>query len=183
VFRPLFNSVKKRGNMEKILISGCLMGQKVRYNGFDVPCDSEHIDQWREEQRIVTVCPEISAGLPAPRPSSEIKGGSGKDVLSGQAKVITHNGIDRTALFLKGAQFTLMLAKKHNIKVAILKSKSPSCGNNTIYDGTYSGNVVSGSGVTATLLMQNGIKVFNEFEIDQAAQYLVELEGKKSLSM
>jgi uncharacterized protein YbbK (DUF523 family) len=114
--------------IEKILMSGCLVGLKVRYHGGDALCNSQIIDTWAKEGRIVSICPEVSAGLPVPRPSSEIIHGTAKDVLKGKAKVFTHTGIDRTDDFIKGAFNALSLAKKFNIKVAVLKKDSPSCG-------------------------------------------------------
>src|SRR5438128_699104 len=107
--------------IEKILISGCLVGLKVRYHGGDALCSSQIIDTWAKEGRIVSICPEVSAGLPIPRPSSEIIHGTAQDVLKGKAKVFTHTGIDRTDDFIKGAFNALSLAKKFNIKVAVLK--------------------------------------------------------------
>lgn len=144
--------------MEKILVSACLIGQKVRYHGGDALSSSQIINAWQKEGRIVSICPEVSAGLPVPRPSSEIVGGTGKDVLEGQAKVLSHTGIDRTEAFITGAKNALNLAKKFHIKMAILKSNSPSCGNTTIYDGSYKGIKIEGSGVTAELLKKMAFK-------------------------
>ncbi len=158
--------------LEKVLISGCLAGLKVRYHGGDAPCHSHIIDRWTKEGRIVSICPEVSAGLPIPRPSSEIIYGTASDVLNGKAKVFTHTGIDRTDAFIKGAFNALSLAKKFNIKIAVLKKNSPSCGNTTVYDGSFDGNVVPGSGVTAQLLNDNGIRVFNELELHEADVYM-----------
>ena len=79
--------------LEKVLISGCLVGLKVRYHGGDALCSSQVIDIWAKEGRVVSICPEVSAGLPIPRPSSEIIHGSAKDVLKGNAKVFTHTGM------------------------------------------------------------------------------------------
>lgn len=159
-------------DLEKVLISGCLVGLKVRYHGGDALCSSQVIDIWAKESRVVSICPEVSAGLPIPRPSSEIIHGSAKDVLKGKAKVFTHTGIDRTEAFIKGAFKALSLAKQFNIKIAVLKKDSPSCGNTTVYDGSFSGKIVSGSGVTAQLLNDNGIKVFNELELHEADIYM-----------
>lgn len=162
--------------VEKILISGCLIGLKVRYHGGDALCNSRIIDKWEKEGRIVSICPEVSAGLPIPRPSSEIINGTANDVLKGNAKVFTHTGIDRTDVFIQGAFKALSLAKKFNIKIAVLKKNSPSCGNTTVYDGSFSGQIVPGSGVTAQLLNDNGIRVFNELELDEADIYMHFLE-------
>ena len=158
--------------MEKILVSGCLMGQKVRYHGGDEFCDSPIIKKWQMEGRIIALCPEVSAGLPIPRPSSEIVGGTGIDVIQGKARVITRTGIDRTTAFIQGANNALAITKKHQIKMAVLKRNSPSCGNTTIYDGQYSGQLIDGSGVTAAMLQMNGVKVFNELELNEAVLFL-----------
>lgn len=166
--------------IEKILISGCLLGLKVRYHGDSALCNSQIIDKWAEEGRIISICPEVSAGLPVPRPSSEIIHGTSKDVLRGTAKVLTHTGIDRTDAFIRGAFNALSLAKKFNIKIAILKKNSPSCGNTTIYDGSFSGTIISGTGVTAQLLHDNGIRVFNELELNEAETYMCSLEDSSN---
>ena len=100
----------------------------------------------------------MAGGLPTPRPPSEIVGD----------KVLTIDGEDVTAQYLLGAQKALELAQKHNIRVAILKARSPSCGSKQVYDGTHSGKLIDGMGVTAALFIQHGIKVFDETEIDQA---------------
>jgi len=155
------------------------MGQKVRYHGKDALCLHPTLEKWQQEGRLVTVCPEVSAGLPVPRPSCEIIGkGGGSAVFAGQAKVVTHTGIDRTNAFKEGANNTLRVAKEVSIKVAILKSNSPSCGNTTIYDGTYSGKTIPGMGTTAALLAKNGVTVFNENQLDEAEKFLKELESE-----
>lgn len=159
-------------DVEKILISGCLVGFKVRYHGGDASCNSQIIDKWKQEGRIVSICPEVSAGLPIPRPSSEIVYGTAVDVLNGNAKVFTHTGLDRTDAFIKGAFKALSLAKRFNIKIAVLKKDSPSCGNATVYDGNFSGKTIPGSGVTAQLLNDHGIRVFNELELNEADIYM-----------
>ena len=142
----------------KILISGCLLGQKVRYDGKDSLQQNSRLDEWKNTGRIVSICPEMAGGLPTPRPPSEIVGD----------KVLTIDGEDVTAQYLLGAQKALELAQKHNIRVAILKARSPSCGSKQVYDGTHSGKLIDGMGVTAALFIQHGIKVFDETEIDQA---------------
>lgn len=162
--------------MGKILISGCLVGLKVRYHGGDALCSNQVIDKWAKEDRIISICPEVSAGLPIPRPASEIIQGTAKEVLQGKAKVLTNTGIDRTDAFIKGAFKALSLAKKFNIKIAIFKQNSPSCGNTTVYDGSFSGSIIPGSGVTAQLLHDHGIRVFNELELREADRYIRSLE-------
>lgn len=163
---------------EKILISGCLMGLKVRYHGGDAYCNSQIFDAWKEEGRIVLICPEVSAGLPIPRPPSEIINGTAKQVFSREARVLTNNNIDRSDAFIQGALTALSLVKKHNIKLAVLKRNSPSCGNKTIHDGSFTGNIIPGAGVTAQLLIDNNVKVFNELEISDANEFLLSLSKK-----
>lgn len=143
--------------MQKILVSACLLGMKVRYDGGDCEQNNVLLHNWLKLGKIVTICPEMAGGLPAPRPPAEII----------DSKVITNLGIDVTAEFNKGAQLALELCQKHQIKFALLKSRSPSCGNQQIYDGTFTRTLLDGQGITAKLLTQNGIKVFNETQIDK----------------
>lgn len=160
-------------HMQKILISACLLGQNVRYDGENNLCQHPILKTWMEEGCLVSICPEVSAGLPTPRPSCEIIGeGGGFAVLKKKARVVSRTNIDRTTEFRLGAEKALQLAQKHNIVVGILKSNSPSCGNVTIYDGTYSGKLKSGMGVTAALLTKHGIKVFNENQLQEAKSYI-----------
>ncbi|MEE9678103.1 DUF523 domain-containing protein [Pseudomonas moraviensis] len=161
--------------MEKILVSRCLLGHRVRYDGgasgpFDL------LEQWIEEGRVVPLCPEVAGGLPTPRAAAEIPGGQGVEVLDGIAAVITTDGEDVSAQFLEGARQALELVQKHGIRVAVLKANSPSCGNLLTYDGTFSGVRVSGEGVTAALLKRHGVRVFSELELAEAAVTLAALD-------
>lgn len=161
--------------MEKILVSRCLLGHRVRYDGgasgpFDL------LEQWIEEGRVVPLCPEVAGGLPTPRAAAEIPGGQGGQVLDGTAAVITSDGEDVSAPFVEGARQALELVQEHGIRVAVLKANSPSCGNLVTYDGTFSGVKVSGEGVTAALLKRHGVRVFSELELPQAAQALARLD-------
>ena len=161
--------------MEKILVSRCLLGHRVRYDGgasgpFDL------LEQWIEEGRVVPLCPEVAGGLPTPRAAAEIPGGQGGQVLDGIAAVITTDGEDVSAQFLEGARQALELVRKHGIRVAVLKANSPSCGNLLTYDGTFSGVRVSGEGVTAALLKRHGVRVFSELELAEAAVTLAALD-------
>ncbi len=163
--------------MEKILMSACLLGDKVRYNAQGENVDSEIVKKWLREDRIVRVCPEMAGGLPTPRPPAEIVGlDGGAGVWKGSALVKRQDGMDVSKAFQAGANFALALAKKNGIKIAILKEKSPSCGTHQIYDGSFLGKKISDMGVTAVLLEENGIKVFSENEIVEAAAYLAERE-------
>lgn len=164
--------------MEKILISSCLLGCRVRYDGKSVLVNSQVLNAWSQERRLVSICPEVSGGLSVPRPACEIVDGDGQKVLSKQAKVLSKDKKDYSYEYIQGAKFALELAQKHSIKIAILKKNSPSCGNEQIYDGTFSGTKIPGSGVAASLLLQNNIKVFNEDQILQAQSFLEALEPK-----
>ena len=158
--------------MRKVLISACLLGQAVRYDGDDNLLKGRIMDAWVEEGRVVSICPEVAGGLPVPRPPAEIQGGNGTDVLHNQALVLTNEGKDVTAAFRCGAEAALALALEHDITVAVLKARSPSCGNEKIYDGSFQRRQIDGSGVTAALLQENGIKVFNEDQLDAADRFL-----------
>lgn len=155
--------------MVKILMSACLLGQKVRYDGRDCLQSNARLQTWVLAKSIITICPEMAGGLPTPRLPAEIQGKkTGVDVLNSDAKVTTKNGNDVTIAFMDGAQKTLALAEKNNVKIAILKAKSPSCGSLSVYDGSFSGNLIPGMGITAALLNQHGILVFDEDHIDEA---------------
>ncbi len=151
--------------MKKILISACLLGSAVRYDGACKPIQHPFLRDWQTQGRLVPFCPEVAGGLPIPRPPAEITGGTGQDVLAGRAKVLSQKA-DVTAPFLAGAQAALALAKQTGISAALLKARSPSCGNDFIYDGSFTGTLIPGTGVTAALLRMNGILVFNENEMD-----------------
>ncbi|MCW8274615.1 DUF523 domain-containing protein [Pseudomonas sp. PCH199] len=160
--------------MQKILVSRCLLGHRVRYDG-GASGPFDQLQVWLDEGRIVPLCPEVAGGLPTPRAAAEIPGGQGAQVLDGQASVITTEGFDVSAQFLSGAYQALELVQKHGIRIAVLKANSPSCGNLLTYDGTFSGVKVSGEGVTAALLKRNGVLVFSELELAEAAQALATL--------
>jgi uncharacterized protein YbbK (DUF523 family) len=163
-------------SMIKVLVSACLLGEKVRYNGASASTDSSILAQWLNEGRVVPFCPEVAGGLGVPRPAAEISGTGGAAVLDGQAAVITAKGTDVTESFLRGAQLALAAARSQNVRVAILKDGSPSCGSGSIYDGTFSGIQRPGHGVTTALLERHGIRVFSERDVDEAARYLRRIE-------
>ncbi|MBF8754129.1 DUF523 domain-containing protein [Pseudomonas guariconensis] len=160
-----------RSDVPKVLVSACLLGQPVRYDGRD----SGHPDllqRWQAEGRVVPLCPEVAGGLPTPRPPAEIPGGQGAAVLDGQAQVVTVTGLDVSEAFLAGARQALALVREHGIRVAVLKAGSPSCGNRLTYDGTFSGVKVPGEGVTTALLRREGVQVFSELELEDARRAL-----------
>lgn len=143
-----------------ILVSSCLAGLEVRYNG--THCLNNKIHQLVEENKAITVCPELLGGFSTPREPAEIVGGDGEDVLDGKAKVIDKSGKDVTELFIKGAYVTLERAKEMNATIVVLKENSPSCGCSTIYNGEFSGKKIVGMGVTSALLKRNGLQVISE---------------------
>jgi len=157
--------------MERILISACLLGLPVRYDNKIQPVKSKYIHRWRYEGRLVVVCPEVEGGLSTPRPPAEIVAGSGEDVLTGDAGIHNAAGLDVTQAFITGAHTALELTQRFHIRMAILKEKSPSCGSGFIYDGTFSRRLISGWGVTAALLVKNGVTLFNENDMVAACEF------------
>ena len=145
-----------------ILISACLAGENVKYSGGNnaIPL----LCQWIEKHRdnVLLVCPEVMGGLPVPRLPAEIQrhGTNPEDCC-----VVNKVGEDVTAQFRLGAEKVLALVKEHHITAAVLKESSPSCGSSTVYNGTFSGIKIPGSGVTASLLMENGVKVISEKDV------------------
>ncbi len=139
-----------------ILVSKCLTGCPCRYDGRSVP-DPE-IAALAESGEAVAVCPEQLGGLPTPRVPAELEG-TGADVLDGKARAVARDGRDVTREFVSGAFEALRIANEHGIKHAVLKGKSPSCGMGLIYDGSFTGTLHEGDGVTAALLLRNGITV------------------------
>lgn len=145
---------------ELVLVSACLAGCACRYDGGANP--NAEVATLVAEGRAIQVCPEEAGGLPTPRPPAEIVGGDGHDVLAGSAKVVTKAGQDVTQMYIDGAHRALEAAQAAGATRAILKSRSPSCGKGSIYDGTFSGSVLHGDGVTAALLSRHGIRVVTE---------------------
>lgn len=162
--------------MNKVLISACLMGSPVRYDGTDLAQNHEIIKRWQQQQRIVPCCPEVAGGLPTPRTPAELQGCDGTDLIAGHGKVITQANEDVTDEFVKGAQQALELCLSEGVQLAILTEKSPSCGSSVIYDGSFQRNKIPGQGVTAALLHNNGIKVFNQHQLEEADQYLQSID-------
>lgn len=162
--------------MHRILVSACLIGQPVGFDGRSRPQEGGLFERWRAEGRLVSFCPEVRGGLPVPRPPAEIVGGTGGDVLDGRAKVLTVQGTDVTEQFLSGARQALDKARSYGIRLAILKQRSPSCGSLQIYDGSFSKRSIPGEGVTTALLERDGIRVFGEDSVELAAAYLAGLD-------
>lgn len=137
----------------KILISACLAGVNCKYNGGNN--ENNKIIELIKNGNVILVCPEQLGGLKTPRIPAERIGD----------KIVTKENQDVTEEYLNGANEVLKIAKKFNIKQAILKSRSPSCGKSNIYDGTFSNNLINRDGVTAELLRKNGIEVITEEEL------------------
>lgn len=150
---------KERSLMEKeiLLISECLLGVSCRYDGGSRPMPSELLVQLMERYILVPVCPEQLGGLETPRAPSERQG----------ERVVSSCGKDVTAQYIRGAEQALYLAERFHCSKALLKERSPSCGSGDIYDGSFSGRLVAGSGVTAELLEKSGITVYGESRIKE----------------
>jgi len=158
------------GNLRKVLMSACLLGERVRYDGECLSVTGQIVEEWLSEDRIISVCPEVEAGMSIPRKPAEILEGDGDKVLSGDADVVEKDGCKVTCGFIAGASIALDLCKKFNINIAVLAEYSPSCGSSVIYDGRFSGKKVPGMGVTTAMLRQHGVQVFNQYEIADAAK-------------
>lgn len=151
--------------MENVLISACLYGEKCRYDGKDNLI--KDLEKLKEICRLVPVCPECDGGLSTPRNPSEILDG----------RVFMNSGKDVTAEYEKGAMMALETARKNGCKFALMKAKSPSCGNGKIYDGTFSHSLTYGDGVAVKLLKKNGVRVFDETQTAELIS-LLSLEEK-----
>ena len=149
----------------KILISACLLGSKVRYDGSSNLIQHKLIRLWQDEGRLISLCPEMAGGLTVPRKPCEI-------VSSSPLKICSVDGEDFTASFVQGAHQAVKLVEQHNIGIAILKESSPSCGSHTRYDGSFSKRKIAGEGVTAQYLRNIGVKVFNERQCDEVLKII-----------
>lgn len=143
-------------NKPKILISACLLGENCKYNGGNnadaIPADA--LDKLDQIYELVAVCPECMGGLTTPREPAEI---------CSNGRVITKfSGRDVTREFLSGAQICADIARENGCKIAILKERSPSCGSGEVYDGSFTGRIVSGDGITAAALKKLGVRVVGE---------------------
>ena len=138
-----------------ILVSRCLLGEPCRYDGQSKPVPA--LLKLEEQGHVlIPVCPEVMGGLPTPRPPAEIQA---------DGRVVNRAGRDVTAEYTAGARISLEIARKHGCSVAVLKEKSPSCGNCQVYDGSFSGTLIPGQGVAARLLMEHGIRVLGESQL------------------
>lgn len=142
---------------EALLVSACLLGEPCRYDGRSQPCDA--VRALADQYELVPICPEQLGGLPTPRTPSEVQP---------DGRVIDSAGLDRTNAFRAGARAALNTARERGCRQAVLKSRSPSCGVHEIYDGTFSGTLVSGCGITTQLLQDAGIAVTDEEHLELA---------------
>ena len=146
-----------------ILVSACLLGINCKYNGDNNK--NEQVEKYLKDKKFILVCPEQLGGMSTPRNPSEIINLDEDNVIEGNTIVINNKNLDVTEEFKKGALETLKIAKIYGCKKAILKEGSPSCGSSFIYDGSFKGKKVNGSGVTTSLLRQNNIVVISEKDI------------------
>ena len=156
---------------KKVLISACLLGKNCRYNGrHSKLTELEEIDmEW------ISVCPEESGGLGTPRPSAEMQENA-ETILNGKGKIITNKGKDVTAEFIQGAEKSLQLGLEAEVKFAVLKSKSPSCGIGKIYDGSFTKTLKTGNGIFAHLCHENDIACISSDNINRIKKTLAKLK-------
>lgn len=141
--------------METILVSACLLGVACRYDGKEKM--NKAVIKLKDSYNLIPLCPEILGGLPTPRDPAEIQGD----------RVINKKGVDVSKEYLKGAEETLKIAKLLDVKRAVLKENSPSCGLGFIYDGSFEGRLVEGNGITSQLLRENKIEVYGESDLEK----------------
>ncbi|MDO4502333.1 MAG: DUF523 domain-containing protein [Coriobacteriia bacterium] len=143
----------------RIAVSACLLGEPCRYDGRSVPCVAA--ETLAEQFELVPVCPEVMGGMPTPRVPSEVQMAAGRPDV-----VLSAEGQDVTGYFVRGAEEALRVARESGCVAALLKQKSPSCGSALIYDGSFSGTLVSGRGLAARRFAEAGLPVFDESQVD-----------------
>lgn len=143
--------------MQSLLISACLMGTPCKYSGGSNALPPAVLARLRETYRLIPVCPELAGGLPVPRTPSERLG----------SRVVTRSGQDVTAAFTRGAQLAVRLAARFGCSLALFKERSPSCGSGIIYDGSFTGRLVPGSGLAAEALAARGVKLLGESRLEE----------------
>ena len=139
----------------RLLISACLLGCRCRYDGASKP--QPWLAALAEHHTLVPVCPEQMGGLATPRPPAERQGD----------RVVTKEGADVTAQYRRGAEEALRLCRLFDCQAALLKERSPSCGCGSVYDGTFTGVLTAGDGVTAELLRAEGVPVYGESRAEE----------------
>lgn len=142
----------------KIAVSACLLGTRCRYDGGSKPC--ERVLALRGNHELVSVCPEVMAGLPIPHAANEI-------VCAEPLRVCDSAGADNTEAFVRGARRALARAQEAGCELAILKAKSPSCGTGRVYDGSFTGTLIQGDGVAARMFLDAGIPVVDEEHVPE----------------
>jgi len=148
--------------MRKILISSCLLGENVKYNGGNNSIlENEFLQFLKKYNFLIPICPEVDGGLSVPRFPVEIMNN----------KAINTEGIDKTTEFTNGAKIALEQAIQYGVKMAIMKSKSPSCGKNLIYDGSFTKTLIKQDGISVKLLKKYNIKIFSENELEKAFDF------------
>jgi len=153
-----------KNKTQKILISACLLGENVKYDSTNNDIrNNKLIKKLLKEDMLIPICPETLGGLPTPRVPAELI----------NQKAIDKDGYDKTEEFKVGAKKALHVALLYDVKIAIMKSRSPSCGSELIYDGTFSKNLIKGDGLAVKILKENGIQVFTEHDLDTLKSVLV----------
>lgn len=151
----------------RILVSACLMGQPVRYDGRAKPLLVRQLDELSKLADLFPFCPELAGGLPTPRAPAEIApGGQGMDVMAGTAKILDAEGTDLTAAFVEGAQQTVAFARAKGCAFALLTEASPSCGSFQIYSGHHNGQRRAGMGATTAALQAAGVTIYASDQAD-----------------
>ncbi len=140
-----------------LLISACLTGSPCRYDGKTKPLPHKTLEALKNKYILIPVCGEILGGLPTPRIPAE---------LQPNGTVLRQDGVDVTKEYRCGAAEVMRYASLTGAVKALLKARSPSCGKGRIYDGSFTGTLTDGNGVTAAHLSENGISVYTEDEID-----------------
>lgn len=168
--------------INKILVSACLMGFQVRYNGTEKAKVSTQLAQWQQQKRLVIHCPELAAGMSVPRPPAEIMFADGTDVLHDRARIIEKTGQDVTGHYQLAAWLALRAAQESGCRAALLTDGSPTCGSQHIYNGSFNNIRKAGTGVAASLLSEHGIAVFSEAQLPELILWIEEREGKSTCS-
>lgn len=174
--------------VEKVLVSACLLGSRVRYDGSLRLQGHPVLERWVAEGRAVPLCPEVAVGFATPRPPAEIVASpdgatgeaDGAAVVAGRARVLEVTGRDVTDLYLQAGRVALDAARRHGCRFAVLTDGSPSCGASFIYDGSFSGGTKPGQGSTAALLAAHGVRVFPEAAIEELDALLREPAGPRA---
>jgi uncharacterized protein YbbK (DUF523 family) len=162
--------------MERILVSACLIGWPVRFDGAAKTLHHPLLAEWAAEGRLVPLCPETAGGLAVPRPAAEIEAGAeAVTVLAGEARIVDADGGDHTVAFCEGARIAVATARVRGCRFALLTEGSPSCGVELVADGTFSGRRRAGEGVTAAALRAAGVEVYTAADIDRLAVRLAEI--------